>query len=147
MGKNLPAGYSLVESNLPNWDTEVSSSFTVSGARANVVLDVPVPPQHLVSGRVTRNGLNPVVTGSCTTSSPYWRAIIRFTHLTDTRFSRTVFVRGCTQPTDAFDFSTELSPGTYSVSVGTLFAGTINYVISTNLPSWDAVVVSAITIP
>ncbi|MHB8878266.1 MAG: hypothetical protein ACYC8T_31610, partial [Myxococcaceae bacterium] len=103
-------------SNLPGWSTVSSTSFTVSGPMSNVVFNVPVPPLHTVSGKVTLNGADPVA-ASCTTATYYSRATVAFEHVTDSRFNQTLYVGTCANTTDPFTFSGQLYPGTYKVTV------------------------------
>ncbi|MBM4783737.1 MAG: hypothetical protein GQE15_39210, partial [Archangiaceae bacterium] len=136
-----PSSY-LVDSNLPNWSTEVTTMFNVTGPASNVIFDVPVPPRHTVTGVVTRNGAIPTLTGSCGSQTYYSRATIAFTHTTDSRFNATVSVGNCAATTDAFDFSASLYPGTYRVTV----TKPSSYLVDSNLPNWSTVVNAMFTV-
>ncbi len=114
------------------------------GNPANLVLEVPVPPRYAVAGKVTRNGVNPTAQ-YCDTSSYYARAEINFEHTTDSRFNSIANVAGCTNPSDAFNFSTQLYPGTYKVTVRRS-SYDASYA-STNLPDWPTVVVDRLLVP
>ncbi|PZR08955.1 MAG: hypothetical protein DI536_24025 [Archangium gephyra] len=124
-------------STLPNWATVSSTSFTVNAPQANVVFDVPIPPLHTVSGRITINGMDAVAT-LCSSST---RARITFEHLTDTRFSSATDVLGCTNLTDPYDFTTQLYPGIYKVTVTRGSSG------GSTLPSWATVAVARLQVP
>lgn len=104
------------------------------GSLTGLVLDVPVPPLHTVSGTVTVNGapiqLDPNG-GFCSGST----ATLTFTHLTDSRFNASTTV-ACT----TWAFSLSLYPGTYRVTVGSDTDGT-------TLPNWSTVVVEALLVP
>lgn len=47
----------------------------------------------------------------------YSRAVIQFDHLTDARYSTSTSVPGCNSPIDPFNFSVNLYPGSYRVTV------------------------------
>ncbi len=124
-------------STLPTWSTVANPAFVVSAPATNVVFDVPVPPQHTVSGRVTKNGADPGAT-LCSTST---RAELQFTHLTDSRFNATTTVPGCSMTTDPYTFTIALYPGVYRVTVSRGTSG------GSTLPSWSTVVVPRLQVP
>ncbi|MBL8952675.1 MAG: hypothetical protein JNK82_17985, partial [Myxococcaceae bacterium] len=106
------------------------------GNLGDLVLEVPVPALHTVSGRVTRNGATPELIDPC--QYPNEGIIgIDFTHTTDNRFNGGAYVR-CTgaSTTHPFTFSTELYPGTYKVTV----RAPDSYDQASNLPRWSTVV-------
>ena len=108
-----------------------------------MVFNVPVPPLHLVSGKVTLNGVDPVA-ATCTTSTYYTRATVAFEHTTDSRFDQTLYVGTCANTTDPFTFTGQLYPGTYKVTVAKY---TGSYALGSNLPGWTTVAVERLTIP
>jgi hypothetical protein len=142
-----PGTYSVTvkksgQSNLPSWDTVANPSLSVSGPMS-VTLEVPVPPLHTVSGSVTRNGAQPVVTSCGYVSfqgmNQYIAAILTFTHLTDARFSSTAVVPCSSSSATNWTYSTQLYPGTYSV--------TVKKSGQSNLPAWDTVAVERLQVP
>ncbi|MHB8878324.1 MAG: hypothetical protein ACYC8T_31900, partial [Myxococcaceae bacterium] len=145
-GKLYPGTYKVTvrrgsygsASNLPAWDTVVNAAFTVSGPSSGIVFNLVVPPLHAVSGTVTMNGANPGVTACY---SGYTRAELAFEHTTDTRYSKSLWVQGCTVPSDAYAFTGTLYPGTYKVTVRRGSYGS-----ASNLPDWDTVVNTAFTV-
>ncbi|MDP3575442.1 MAG: hypothetical protein Q8S42_32755 [Archangium sp.] len=106
------------------------------GALDNIAFDVPVPVQHTVSGRITRNGVAPS-SANCTSGYPY--GTLEFVHATDTRFNVSVSLE-CSGTT-TFNFSLPLYPGTYRVT-----EQPTSYVSMTNLPTWSTVVSTAFTV-
>ncbi|MHB8878109.1 MAG: hypothetical protein ACYC8T_30800, partial [Myxococcaceae bacterium] len=135
---------SYAQTNLPTWSTVVNPAFSVQGNASNVVFEVPVAPEYTVSGRLTRNGVNPTAT-YCGTGTNYRRAVLDFEHTTDTRFNRTLYVNGCITPAEAFDFTGKLYPGVYKVTV-TRSTYDSSYA-QTNLPIWPTVVVERLQVP
>ena len=144
-GKLYPGTYTVTASkgspynndNLPNWDTVVSTAFTVSGTQSGVVFDIPVPAQLTVSGDVTVNGANPVST-YCYSSTG---VSLDFTCLSDARFSTTLSAT-CNTTGGPWAFSGKVYPGVYKVT-----ASKGSPYNTDNLPSWSTVVVDRLQIP
>jgi len=122
-------------SGCPNGFTCDAMGACAGGSLTNLILDVPVPPQHTITGRVTRNGVSPTVT-SC--SAGYSRATLQFTHVSDSRFNASTSVPYCTVTSDPFDFTVNLYPGTYKVTVSKPTTRT-----ESNLPSWSTEVTAS----
>ncbi len=132
-----------VPSNLPRWATVVNPAFVVSGPQSNVTLDVPVPPLHAVSGRLTRNGATPMLQTACSYVDQNIVSL-SFEHATDARFNTGASVR-CESATASsmFRFAVDLYPGTYKVTV----QRPDSYDVPSNLPRWDTVVVERLQVP
>jgi hypothetical protein len=117
---------------LPAWNTDALASLSVSAPQSNVVLNVPVPPEYVVSGVVQVNGATP----SNVTCNSF--QTINFTHLTDTRFNASTTF--CTSGTGAWTWNVRLYPGNYRVQVESDRNNSA-------LPAWNTDVISALVIP
>ncbi len=123
--------------NLPSWSTVVNAAFVVSAPASNLLFDIPVPLQHAVSGRITRNGIAPTAT-ACSAYNDI--VTLNFVHSTDTRFNQSASVVCTSSGTTTWGFNALLYPGTYRVTASP------QYISGTNLPSWSTVVNAAFVV-
>jgi predicted ester cyclase len=143
-GQLYPGTYQVTASNgspyntdnLPNWDTVVATALTVSGTQSGVVFDIPVPPQYTVSGDVTLNGANPIASYCYSTTG----VSLKFVDSADSRFNTTLDAT-CNTTGAPFSFTGQLYPGTYQVT-----ASNGSPYNTDNLPNWDTVVATALTV-
>ena len=104
------------------------------GNLASVTLDLPLPPQHTVSGVVKVNSATPVLT-----YCGGYSGTVYFDHLTDSRFSTSTYLP-C-DGTTPWQWTVKLYPGTYKIRVNG------NSYWSGTFPDWEVVAVERLLVP